>query len=272
MTNAPAALSSKWTGLNQNLLAALYAVDQAGTPVDGPFVIGPITDGNIELTANWQSPFEQSGPDSSMPAIAQAAQSGVAESYVDLALGRDNDSALSKALNLLSPGLVADIRRSATGASREAQGRTGMTKLNSTQVFTGAAPVKIPLTMHFRAFSNPETEVQSPINQLARWVLARELAPQSFVAAAVQNSRDGKSAISVLLPSQAPTMVALAYGGFTFAPLVIESMTHALTGPRASDGALLHAAVQLSLSTLTAMDQGDWTRARQGQPIRLFNT
>lgn len=258
-------LSSKWGGLNASLLATLYPVNQQGYPLaDEVSVVAPPTEGNIELSANWQSPFEQSGTESKAPFIMQMLQSGTLQSYAETILGKGSDEGGGD-------GWKARLSQEVTDFSRDGQGRSGMTKLNSTQIFTGAAPIKIPLTLHFRAFDDPEREVQAPIDQLARWTLARELAPNGNLVQAVQNFRAGKGFLKSLLPSLSPQLVAFRYGGYTFAPLVIESMSHPITVPRTSDGAMLHVAVQLSLASLTAIDANDWSRARSGRPTQLFN-
>jgi len=253
-------LSSKWTGLNPALLAAIFPVSAKGVAEPGPSVVAPPTEGNLELTANWQSPFEQTGAESKLPALTAMAQTGVLGSYAPLLTGIGSDS-----------GLLAKLAQELTNFSQEAQGRSGMTKLNSTQVFTGAAPIKIPLTLHFRAFDNPAAEVQAPIDQLAQWTLARQLAANGSLVSAIQALRDGKGFLKALLPSEAPQMVGLRYGGYTFAPLVIESMSHPLTLPRSSAGEALHVAVQIMLASLSALDRNDWVRARNGQPTQLFN-
>ena len=146
-----------------------------------------------------------------------------------------------------------------------------MTKLNSTQVFTGAGPVKIPLTIHFRAYDDPRAEVQAPIDQLSRWVLAQSLAETGPILNVLKGLSGSRSAVEALLPSKAPQLVGLKYGGYTFSPLIIESLSQPITVPRTSDGAPLHVQVQMTLSSLTALDSEDWTRARQGKPTKLFN-
>ncbi len=257
-------LSSKWTGLNPSLVASIYAVTPQGEPdpKDAVEVRGPITDGAVELTANWQSPFEQSGLEPRLPFVTGLIQSGALESYVLAIYGKPNKD---------DNRIGSRIARETIDFSRNAQGSSGMTKLNSTQVFTGAAPVKLPLTMHFRAFDDPDAEVQAPLNKLAQWTLARELAPNGGLAQAVISAREGGSFLKVLLPSKAPQMVGLRFGGYTFAPLVLESVAHPLTVPRSSAGTALHVAVTLNLSSLSALDAADWLRARNGQPTQLFN-
>ena len=188
-------------------------------------------------------------------------QSGMLESYAQPFLGRGDEQSFR-----------ARLAREITEFSRDGQGRSGMTKLNSTQVFTGAAPIKIPLTLHFRAFDDPAAEVREPIDQLARWTLARSLARDGSLVTEIKSFSAGQGFLKSLLPSEAPTMVALVFDGCTFAPLVIESMSRSVTAPKSSAGEPLHAAVSLTLASLTALDAGDWTRARQGKPIQLFNT
>ena len=253
-------LGSKWDGLSPSLLATIFPVNAQGEPEPGNFVVAPPTDGNIELTANWQSPFEQSGAESKAPAITSMLQSGMLQAYAESLLGKGSDGSARARLS-------AEI----TSFSKDAQGRTGMTKLNSTQIFTGSAPLKLPLTLHFRAFDDAIEEVQAPIDQLARWVLARQLAPNGSLVSAVEAFKTGQGFLKALLPSLAPQMVGFRYGGYMFAPMVIESMSHPITGPRTGDGSLLNVAVQITLATLTSLDQGDWTRARSNRPIQLFN-
>ena len=262
-------LGSQWGSggssgrLSPHLLATIYPVDAQGQPEgDVDSVVSPITDATIELTANWQSPFEQSGPESKAPAIMSMLQQGTLESYVTTIFGKGSEG----------QGLGARISQEVTDFSRSAQGRSGMTKLNSTQVFTGAPPVKISMTLHFRAFRNARTEVEDPVDQLVRWQAARELAPNGSLVSAVRALKDGTGFLKALLPSRAPQMVAFRFGGKLFSPMVIESMSRPLTVPRTSEGQELHTSVQLSLATLTALDSADWRRAAAGLPTLLFNS
>jgi len=253
-------LTSKWGRLNKKLLATISEVNHQGRHAGGPSVIAPITEGNIELTANWQSPFEHSGVENKMPAVTAMLQSGTLQGIAETLLGTGSDT-----------GIAARLRDEIVEFSKDAQSRSGMTKLNSTQVFTGAAPIKIPLTLHFRAFDNAATEVQAPIDQLAKWTLSRQLAANGSLVSAIQAFSNGQGFLKALLPSVSPQLVALRYANYTFAPLVIESMGMPITVPRSVKGDPLHVAVQLVFSSLTALDRGDWTRARNGEPTQLFN-
>ena len=260
-------LSSDWTGLSPHLLATLYPVDFTGTAL--PYAVSvqaPASDGNVELSGNWQSPFEHSGVESKAPAITAMLQSGTLQSYAEALLGKasSNDQGVLGKLKRELSGSVTDL-------SQKAQGRTGMTKMNSTQIFTGSAPLKMPMTLHFRAVQHPTTEVQDPRDQLARWVLPISLAADGSIVAALKNYRSGQGLLASLLPSQAPQMVALRYGGYTFSPMVIESISHPITGPRSVKGEMLSVSVNIVLATLTSLDGGDWLNARQGKPTVLFN-
>lgn len=254
-------IGSKWTGLNQNLLASLFPVGNDGWALpDEVSVVAPITEGNIELSANWQSAFENAGIETKIPAIAGMLQSGTLLNYATTLLGKGD-----------AGGIVDRLRTEVQDFASEGVGRSGMTKLNSTQVFTGAAPVKIPLTLHFRAFDDPKREVQDPIDQLAQWTLARQLAANGSLVQAIENFSAGQGFLKSLLPSVAPQMIGLRYAGYLLSPLVIETMSRPLTVPRTKDGEPLHMQVQLVLASLTALDSDDWARARQRKPIKLFN-
>lgn len=252
-------LSSKWGGdnygINQHLIAKLYAVDENGK-ADNPnlAVAAPLTDGNLDMSFNWQSPFENSGTDSKLPAISQLLQSGQASIMLNLMskFFKDDDpnSNISKFNNA-----VAETAKKAA----ELTGRTGITKLNSRQVFSGMPPIKIPITMYFRAWSDPLNEVETPVNQLFEWALPQKLADNSILADALQMLLDGKTPdLETLFPSVIPRFVALEYGGRTFKPLVIESIAQPLVLPRSKDGEMLSVSVQLTLATLTAWGKDDY--------------
>lgn len=266
MPTKPQVLSSKWTGLSEHLLATIFPVTANGSRDAGPHVVAPPTDAILEATASWQSPFEGSGPESKAPAIMAMLQSGVPQSYVQsLAKLQGNGPVGNFLADLVKSGASA-----VTTFSKATQGRSGMTKLNSTQVFIGAPPVKLPMTLHFRAFDNPAAEVRAPVDQLWAWFLARKLAPDGAIVSAGKALSSG-DVLSALMPSEAPQMVGLRFGGFTFAPMVIESLSQPLTVSRGVDGEALHVAVNLTLATLTALDAYDWRRAREGKPTALFS-
>lgn len=246
-------LSSKWGGLSRHLLASIFVVNHDGSrAADGFEVRCPLTDASMEVVANWQSPFEHMGPESKMPSLTAMVQSGTLEPYATALLGKAADG---------DAGLGAKLSREITEFSRIGQGRTGMTKLNSTQVFNGAPPLKIQATAVFRAWKDPAVEVHAPIEALVRWSLAKKLAQSGGIAGALVALKEGQGFMKALLPSEAPPMVGFIYGGWGFSPMVIENIGMPLTVPRSKHGEMLSVSVSLTLATLTALDAGDWKNA-----------
>ncbi|HEY0662788.1 MAG TPA: hypothetical protein VGD21_15875, partial [Lysobacter sp.] len=138
-------------------------------------------------------------------------------------------------------------------------GRTGITKLNSTQVFSGMPPVKLSMTLHFRALIDPVSEVRAPLAQLKEWALPQVLANDGFIANAVKNGNK-EGLVETVFPSVVPQIIGMQYGDMTLQPLVIESISEPITAPRSSDGAIIALSVQVTLATLTALDRRDVQR------------
>lgn len=246
--NPVSGIGSDWTGINKNLLAQVWACDEKGIAIEGDPVIGMV-DGAFDLqgSANWQSPFEQSGPESIKPGITAMLQTGSLQSFVNSIVQKDGNKAEAGVVNATLDKL---------------KGRSGMTKLNSVQVYTGSAPLKISTTLFFRAFKDPAKEVEAPLEKLAMWCMPRKLAEGGFLENAIKTIRAGGDAVSVLFPSEVPQMVGITYAGRTFAPLVIESYSDPLGGPKNANGDRIHAKMQLSFGTLTALDAVDIAKIR----------
>jgi hypothetical protein len=257
-------LSSIWTGLNPALIARFFPVKRMesgsgwtqATGVreisaqdkfsvdDGVEVHCPITDGQMEMSLNWTSPFEGAGAESKAPTLSSMLQSGALTPQLQAILGDYRDTAGGNA---------------AQNLVRDAMGRTGITKLNSTQVFSGMPPVKFNLTAHFRALRNPIEEVRDPISQLEEWSVPEFLADDGVIANAVKNGAN-QSALQTIFPSVAPQIIAMRYGDATYMPLVLEGVGKPITNPRNSDGVMISCSVQLTLCTLTAWDRRDIRR------------
>ncbi|MFL9890214.1 hypothetical protein [Paraburkholderia sp. RL17-381-BIF-C] len=253
-------LSSKWDGLNPNLIAKFYPVKRADngndwvqsfgtrtlsaadnfTVDDGYEVWTPITDGSQEMTLNWTSPFEGAGAESKVPTISAMLQSGVLSADVAALVTKFSKDGGEDAIKLL----------------RSATGRTGITKLNSTQVFSGMPPVKFSFTAHFRALIDPKSEVRDPITQLEQWAVPQYLADQGVIAGALQNGLKNLG-LETIFPSVSPQLLAMKYGDQTILPIVIESISKPFTVPRSSKGEAINVAVQLTVATLTAIDRRD---------------
>jgi len=245
-TNAPSKskLSSKWDGLNKHLLAHFFVVSKNQSGIwlkSGELeVIAPLTDANIELSLGWQSPFENASSDNVAPTLAAMVQSGEA------------DQAL-QAVGLGGDGFMHNI-------AADFSGRTGITKLNSTQVFNGMPPVKISVSAVFRALTDPIAEVEKPLNQLIKWALPPKIAMDGGLVTrtikAASGDYDNKE--DYFMPSIAPVKVGLTYKGRTFAPLVIENISLPFNAPIDQSGKFTQITTNLTLCTLTALDRSDW--------------
>lgn len=266
-SNTEQTLTSEWHGLSPHLVARFYEVTQQESngvwqaKPGGAVVAAPLTEANLDATLNWQSPFEQSGPESSMPALMAMLQSGAIQPVLESFLS----AAGTFAENLgVSSGqeTAARLSNSAVAAARELEGRTGITRLNSMQVFSGMPPIKITATALFRAWRDPVSEVQAPVDQLMAWALPVKLSEMGPILSRALDYAAGKpiSATDVLAPSIAPVKLAMTYKGATYAPLVIESIGQPISSPVDSSGRFVELLVPLTLSTLTAIDRDDWKR------------
>lgn len=259
-TASGSVLSSDWTGLSPHLIASFYPVKRMTSAenkssyfarVPGTVEVrAPITDGQVDATMNWHSPFENNGADQQFSAISAMLQTG----------------ALSPLLTMFSDfmqqatgnGVLSGAAKSASDAAQSLEGRTSMTKMNSTQVFNGMQPAKLSVTAHFRALRDARTEVEAPLNQLMRWALPQEIAQDGPVLELL------KAGDPSLYPSRTPQIIGMSYANMQMLPLVIESVPYPLTGPRDKTGRMLSAQVALQLSTLAAIDANDWNSFQRG--------
>lgn len=259
-------LESLWDGLSSHLIASFYEVAKTGQDGNGnwgriegergtdPDVVrAPLIDANLEILLNWQSPFESAGPESRAPGAMAMLQSGALQpvlASMDLFRSkRDGPSGEE----------MAGMMDKTDSFLKQFEGRTGITKLNSTQVFSGMPPIKITCTALFRAWADAAKEVEAPFNRLMEWALPVQLSKDaSILARAVQAVRGNMDFVSALMPSKSPTRIAMSYKGRVISPLVIESIGMPLSSPVNSDGRFVELAVPLTLCSLTAIDRGDW--------------
>lgn len=237
-----------WDGINPNLVATFYEVDHKGEPVDESARVRClfVDDANLEATLNWQSPFDGAGPEARAPTLAAMLQSGAIQPLAERFGGAGE--------------AVKEV-------SETARGRTGITKLNSTQVFSGMPPLRIQATIMLRAWRDPGSEVEEPLDQLMAWALPRELAPEgTLLTAAVdwvrEGDRDVNGFVEAAMPSFAPSMLALRYKGRAYAPLVIETIGVPLNSPSDRYGRFVQIQLPVTLSSLTAWDRRDWENSR----------
>lgn len=240
------ALGSHWGGLSPHLIASFFAVKKGGSDdknrirwerdTSQPEVLAPLSEGSMDSTMNWQSPFENVGPDQKFSSLSAMLQAGGFDSILSTLQSQfPNLGLLDNAKNL----------------AKNAEGRSNLTKLNSTQIFSGMPPVKLNVTAHFRAYADADLEVRQPLNQLMNWALPESIAPDGVLA-------EGARGNVKLYQSKIPQIIGMKYGDMLIMPLVIESIPYPITGPRTAGGVLTTALIALQLATLTAIDKDDW--------------
>ncbi len=235
------ALSSKWDGLSPHLIAAFWEVDRTGKRKDeNVTVLAPLMDANFEATLSWQSPFEQAGSEV-MSTLQNMLQSG----------------ALQPLLKKFDQSVGSGIGQLAA----QVENKTSITKLNSTQVFTGMPPAKFTVTAVFRAWSDPKSEVEAPVNQLMKWALPQELVEDGALLSRLYDDiKQGGIDVNTFFPSRAPVMISMKYKNRTYQPLVIESIGVPISSPIDSNGNFIELSVPMSLASLTALDKNDWVK------------
>lgn len=255
-------LSSDWgpKGLSPHLIAGFWPVERddpverggSGSrywrKIEGqPTIRAPLIDSNVEMILGWQSPFENAGVDKGVPAISSMLQSGALQPW-------------------------AGDNKGAKDFLGKFEGRTGITKLNSTQIFAGMPPLKINVVALFRAWSDPVTEVMNPVHQLIQWALPQDLAPDGPILSLLQAAKGyvqgrplDEASARALLPSAAPTKIAMKYKGVLYSPMVIESIGYPINSPVDSNGKHVELAVPITLCSLAAIDRADWQRASSGR-------
>ncbi len=255
-----AELTSLWDGLSPHLIATFWPVERVGSsrywkriekdsqerPI--PTVQAALTECSLDMQLGWSSPFEDSG--NMAPTMRAMLSSGAIQAFTD------PGGSLSKFMGKF-------------------EGRTGVTKLNSTQVFAGMPPLKIQVVALFRAWRDPAKEVEAPVEQLVKWTLPERLADDGPIMAVLEGIKQfaqGKPLDEAMayaaLPPNAPARLAMKYKGRTYSPLVIESIGMPLSSPVDKDGHFVELLIPMTLCSLTAIDRDDWERSGSKRSLR----
>jgi len=256
-------LASTWDGMSPHLIASFYQVERTDdgsyartANTDSVIVHAPLSEANMDVSLNWQSAFENTGPESRAPTLLAMLQSGALKPVIDVVLDKDGRDDQGGILESFASGAQQESNRFV----KQFEGRTGITKLNSTQVFNGMPPVKFQIVAVFRAWRDPFAEVEAPFDKLMEWALPVQLSPDgSVLARSVQAARGESGFIDALVPSIAPVTVAMKYKNRTYSPLVIESIGQPMNSPVDNKGKFIELVVPITLATLTAIDRGDWS-------------
>lgn len=270
-------MKSNWGSLNAHLFATIMPCDKDGNPIAGATAVSaPLIDSaDMQQQFNWQSPFENVPLESKNPTLAARLQSGQTEQVTQLLASKMEEYGGAAGES------VAGIVRPLAEVMGAAEGRSGITKLNSRQVFVGHEPIKFELTLAFRAYQDPVAEVTKPIKALWAMGYPAQMA-EDMITAAVQSTEEAantgvtsttegmKKLVETLFPTIAPTYVALTYKGETYKPLVIESISRPLLNPYSSFGDV-YATVQISLGTHRSWDQKDLQNIGHSAVNTLFD-
>lgn len=234
-------MSSNWGSLHPDLLATFTPVDiiSGQELASGTTVQAPIKEGSIEQEFNWISPFETISAENKHPTLMALMQTGGGEQLSQVLAGAGLDKLAGKSLQTFS-----DIASYTTG-------RTGITKLNSRQVFAGHAPLKMSMTVLFRAWQDPTSEVVKPFKELLKMAYPEKLAHSQLDAL-----KEGKADLDLLFPSKAPNPVRFSYKGETYPLMVIESIGKPMDAPYSIEGDLW-LEVSITLCSLNSYDFND---------------
>lgn len=244
----PNVLSSKWDGLNPLLIASFFPVQKVSPESvryekvpDSAVVQAPLSDTSLQVDVSWDSQFEGANAETKAPTLMALLQNGGIQQTSDNVLGNGGvNQALTKFLTRF-------------------EGRTGVTKLNSTQTFHRMEPFKITTTAHFRAWENGATEVDSPVAQLFAWALPQALSEDGSIVGRFADTAHGQGdSVELLMPSLCPQVVGMTYKARTYLPLVIESIEYNLDSPINARGSFVQMAVQMTLCSLAGIDKDDW--------------
>ncbi|MGP4716888.1 hypothetical protein ACTXGL_09655 [Psychrobacter sp. T6-6] len=261
-------LGSVWRekGLNKNLVVKIrpvvesnfeggqgqqtYSVDASQPTLESIF-----EDADFSIESQYSTPFESSNPEGRLPNLMGMIQSGQINAAYYSLFSTTSDPIGAGAL--LSEGVAAaneltgvgDMLSESEGKLQGLLGRSNFTKLNSRQIFTSASSIRITGTLFFQAWANAQAEVEDALQQLQVWSSAAELSKQSLLVGGI---KDGFS--EAMFPSIIPPLVQLQYGGKTYNPMVVESVSAPITAPMTKDGNRIAVRVQVVFLSLTAWD------------------
>ena len=264
-----AARGSSWgaKGLNKNLIAKInlvsegnleggqgnqtYTVDAAQAGVNALF-----EDAEFTIESQYSTPFEAANPEGRLPNLMGMIQSGqISAAYYSFFAAVSDPTGVSGVV--AEAGAAVGEATGLNGVIGEAEGkiqgllgRSNFTKLNSRQIFTSSNSVRISGSLVFQAWADAKTEVEAALSQLQQWASPVKLSDESLIVGAATGGFDG-----ALFPSIIPPLVQLQYGGKTYKPMVIESVSAPITAPMNSNGDRIAVRAQITFLSLTAWDK-----------------
>ena len=259
----------QWTGLNDCLMAHIRECDREGNDIKGGLsVLAPVTEAELQLENNWQSPFENSSAETRAPNLLGLLLSGEATkqfgAIAEAKLSADpNAAVVDKILGSVVGGVTSAIGRVAEALDFKEtmqflEGRTSMSKVNSTQVFVGASPAKISMTLFFHALEDAGKEVEEPLRRLMMMAVPAFLADESGVTKLLAGTvANAPNPLSAFFSGMAPPLLKITFGGRTYGPLHLEPITVPMSGPMDAKGNRISCSVSTTFTSRQTWDSGD---------------
>lgn len=140
-TKLPSTESDPFYGsISKHKYAEFSLCDKDGNPVASPVIRALLTDGDKSIESQWQTPFENSNPELKMPMLMANLQTG---QMLQAAATLGENSPFISALSDMASGPLA----TAENALKSVEGRTNLTKVNTTQVFLSTSSVRLNLSI-----------------------------------------------------------------------------------------------------------------------------
>lgn len=282
-TSSPKKLGGVWSdmGLNKNLIVKIRPVVEGNfeggqgqqtynVDPNQPIVESLFEDAEFTIESQYSTPFESSNPEGRMPNLMGMIQSGQVSAAYATFFAAANDptgftgavadagAAVGGAIGEATGISASGILEAAEGELQGLIGRSNFTKLNSRQIFTSSNSVRISGSLIFQAWSNAKTEVEDAVEQLQKWASAAKLSAESLIVGGIKNGFSES-----MFPSIIPPLIQLQYGGKTYSPMVIESVSAPITAPMNKDGSRIAVKAQVSFLSLTAWDAQNITNMRR---------
>ena len=242
--------------LNKHLLAYIRLFEPTA---EDPFqVCVLLEDAEFALENQYSTPFENSNPEGRMPNLMGMLQNGmIGVGMADILTAQPAaDSAAAQATSAIARTADAifeysGLKNGTLEFLEGVKGKTTFTKWNSQQVYTSSNGVKISGTLVLSAWQNAHLEVERALQKLQEWATPKFLYDGTLIANVIEKGAIG------LFASEIPPTVSLVYGGKTYEPLVIESLSAPITAPMTADGSRIAVKCQVTFVSQKAWDKSD---------------
>lgn len=229
-----------WGMINPILLAKFSLCDKEGNAISGsPTVSGVAIDADMAIESQYNSPFENSNPESRLPTLMGTLQAGDWVNTVDKVLGS------------VGLGGGAGLSEETKNKLNELEGRSNFTKVNSTQIYVSSSSVRLNVTIFFQAWVSAKHEVEHQLATLQQWALPAKLSDDSILGSMAEDL-----SLMSLFPSEVPPFVSFTYGKKRYSPLLIENVSAPLVTPLDKQGNRI-----VLEATITLVSRRAWDKA-----------